>query len=152
MINKILPKTMVDETRSNHQQLFIRYTVAILVDFVVLGLCNEYSDYVTIDSFTFALLAALLLQVLLQVTLVIEHRISKYFKSKPGLRPKVLRIFSVWAVLFGSKLLILEAISFACGEHIVFSGWWHGVVTFIVVVCLILLAEYLVKRLYDSLA
>ncbi len=152
MIDKIIPKEIIVEERSNHQQMFIKYTMGTLVDLVVLGLCNQYSSYVTIDSFSLALLAAVLLQALLQITLVIEHRISNYFKTKSGTRPKVMRILSVWSVLFGSKLLILEAISFACGEHVAFHGWWHGVVTFIFVVIAILLAEYLVKRIYDSLA
>ena len=152
MIDKIIPKTITDEKRSNHQKMFIKYTMGTLVDLVVLGLCNQYSSYVTIDSFSLALLAAVLLQALLQVTLVIEHRISNYFKAKTGTRPKVMRFFSVWAVLFFSKLLILEAISIACGDHVVFSGWWHGVLTFIVVVIVILFAEYLVKRIFDSLA
>jgi len=151
MIEKVIPKEIIVEKRSNHQKMFIKYTMGTLVDLVVLGLCNQYSSYVTIDSFSLALLAALLLQVLLQFTLLIEHRISHYFKSKPGNRSKVMRILSVWGVLFSSKLLILEAISFACGKHVVFLGWWHGVVTFIFVVTLILLAEYLVKRIYDSL-
>ena len=44
---------VVEETHSNHQQLFNKYTMGTLVDLTVLGLCNEYSDYVTINSFSF---------------------------------------------------------------------------------------------------
>ncbi len=151
MINNILPKEQV-EPRSNHQQLFIRYTLAILIDLTVLNLFNEYWDYVLIDSFSISLLAAVLLQLLLQLTLVIEHRIASYFKSKSGLRPKMLRLFSSWVVLFVSKLIILEAINFAFGNHVLFTGPIHGLVAFILVVIAILAAEQTIIRIYNSLA
>ena len=151
MISNILPKKQA-EARSNHQQLFIRYTLAILIDFTVLNLFNEYWDYVIIDSFSISFLAAVLLQLLLQVTIVIEHRIASYFKSKSGLRPKILRLFSSWIVLFISKLIILEAINFTFGSYILFSGPIHGLVAFIIVVIAILVAEQLIIRIYKSLA
>ena len=152
MIDKIIPKKMADETHSNHQRLFMKYTLGVLVDLTVLGLFDEYCDYVVIDSFSLALLAAVLLQVSLKATLVIEHRISHYFKSKSGVQAKVLRFFSVWAVLFVSKLLILEAINLACGDHVLFKGIYHGVLIFVIVVTAILLAEAIMKKIYDSLA
>ena len=56
-------------TASGRQRLFSRYAIAILVDLVVLNLFAEYSSRVTIDTFTTSLLAAILLQLLLQATL-----------------------------------------------------------------------------------
>lgn len=151
MINKILPKKQA-EPRSNHQQMFIHYTLAILIDLTVLNLFNEFWEYVLIDSFLTSLFAAILLQVLLQATLVIEHRIASYFKSKSGMNAKVLRILSSWAVLFISKLIILEAINITFGDHVLFTGPIHGVVVFIVVVIAILIAEYITLRIYRSLS
>ena len=151
MISNILPKEQA-EARSNHQQLFIRYTLAILIDLNVLNIFNEYWDYVIIDTFSISFLTAVLLQLLLQVTIVIEHRIASYFKSKSGLRPKILRLFSSWIVLFISKLIILEAINFTFGSHVLFSGPIHGLVAFIIVVIAILVAEQFIIRIYKSLA
>ncbi len=151
MTNKIFQKKLAGSF-SNYQQLFIRYTLAVLIDLTVLGLFNEYWNYVIIDSFSIALLAAVLLQVLLKITIAIEHRIARYFKSKAGLRPKVLRLLSSWAVLFSSKLIILWAIDIACGNHVLFSGPIHGLVAFIVVVIAILVAEQIITRIYNSLA
>ena len=76
---------------SKHQQLFIRYTLAVLVDLTVLNLFNEYWSFVYIEFFSISLLTAILLQFLLQVTIAIEHRVAGYFKTKTGLRAKVLR-------------------------------------------------------------
>lgn len=151
MINKILPKKQGD-SRTNHQQLFTRYTLAVLIDLTVLNLFNEFWEYVLIDSFLISLLAAILLQVLLQATLVVEHRLAGYFKSKSGMKAKVLRILSTWTVLFISKLIILEAINITFGHHVLFTGPIHGVVVFIVVVIAILLAEYILMRIYKSLS
>ncbi len=55
--------------------------------------------------------------------------------------PKVMRFLSAWAILFVSKLIILEAINYAFEDHILFLGLYHGIVAFIFVVAGILLAE-----------
>ncbi len=133
------------------QQLFIRYFTAILIDLTVLNLFDEYWDLVVIESFTVSLLAALLLQILLQITLKIEHRIAAYFKSKPGVFAKVMRVLSAWAVLFGSKFAILEVIDIAFGDEVLFKGPYHGIVAFIVVIVVMLVAEVTVVRITKRL-
>jgi hypothetical protein len=133
----------------NHRQtLYIGYTLCVLVDLVVLNLFAEHWDAVVIDSFTISLLAAVLLQVLLKATLAIEHRIAAYFNAKPGTGAKVLRWLSAWAVLFGSKFVILEAVNLAFGEHVEFGG----IVPFIVVVFAIIITEVILTRIYYALA
>ena len=53
------------EIPSTNQKLFVRYFTAILTDLVVLNLFAEFWRHVVIDSFSIALLAAVLLQILL---------------------------------------------------------------------------------------
>ena len=137
---------------SRHQQLFFRYTFAVLVDLTVLNLFNEYWGYVYIEFFSVSLLAAILLQLLLKVTLAIEHRVAGYFKGKPGLRPRIMRGLSAWAILFGSKLIILEAINLSFGDSVVFGGPIHGLVAFIIVVIAIIAAEQGFLWVYRTLA
>ena len=48
---------------SNRQRLFLLYFVGALVDLVVLGLFNEYSDKVYVDTFTTMLLASIVFRV-----------------------------------------------------------------------------------------
>lgn len=136
---------------TGRQQLFIRYFTAILIDLTVLNLFDEYWDYLVIESFTISLLAALLLQVLLKITLRVEHRIAAFFKAKAGTAAKVMRVLSAWAVLFGSKFLILEAINIAFGDQVLFKGPYHGIVAFIVVIVVMLTAEIIVVRLNKRL-
>jgi len=145
----LLPATAEGPTDS--QRLFVRYFTAILIDLLVLNLFVEYSKKVSVDSFTTSVLAAVLLQILLKVTIAIEHRVGAYFKAKPGALMKFLRYFCAWLVLFGSKFVILEALTFAFGDKVRFEGRFHGLLTLIVVVVVMLIAEEVIVRIYRRL-
>jgi len=142
---------IVTGTIVRNQVLFVRYFNAVLVDLVVLGLLNEYWSRVDIDSFTVALLAALILQVLLKVSLGLEHKVGMYFKKKSGLTAKVMRIVSAWVILFVSKLIILWAIDVAFGNSFIFHGKFHGVLPFLVLIIVIIMAEKLVQKIFLAL-
>ena len=140
------------ELPTNAQRLFVRYLMATLIDLTVLNLFDEYWSFVTVDSFTISILAAVILQVLLKATLALEHRVAVFFSSKSGAMAKFLRLFSAWLILFGSKFVMLGVIDFAVGDEVAFSGPLHGVVPFIVVVVVMLAAEELFVRFYRWLA
>lgn len=140
------------EAPSNNQRLFMRYFTAILIDLVVLNLFVEYTDKVFVDSFTISMLAAVLLQVLLKLTIAVEHRVAAWFKARPGRFMTFMRWFCAWLVLFGSKFVILEAIVQVFGDSVRFEGRFHGIITLIVVVVVMLLVEELVVRFYRKLA
>ena len=140
------------EAPSDRQRLFLRYFTGTLIDLVVLGLFAEFSDKVFVDSFSTVLLAAIVLQILLKVTIAIEHRVATYFKSKPGGFMTFMRWFSAWLILFGSKFVILEALSFAFEEDVRFEGVFHGIVWLIIVVVVMIIVEELIVRFYRKLA
>jgi hypothetical protein len=140
------------EAPSNKQRLFLRYFTGILIDLVVLNLFVEYTDKVFVDSFTISLFAALLLQILLKATIAVEHWVAGFFKGKPGGFMKFMRFFCAWLVLFGSKFVILEALTFAFGDAVRFVGAFHGIIVLIVVVVVMLLVEELIVRFYRRLA
>ena len=60
--------------------------------------------------------------------------------------------FIAWLILFGSKFVILEALSQVFGTKVHFGGMWHGVIALIVVVVVMLLAEEIMVRVYRKLA
>jgi hypothetical protein len=142
----------IPKTISRKQQLFLRYFTAVLVDLAVLNFFAEYWDKVTITSFGVSLFVAIVLQVLLKMTISLEHRIAEYFKSHQSLKMKISRILSTWFILFSSKFVMLGVLQFIFADAIIFSGAYHGVVAFIIVVFAILITEYLITRLYESLA
>ena len=140
------------EIPSDKQRRFMRYFTAVLIDLVVLNLFAEYWDKVYVDTFTTSLLAAIVLQILLKVTIAAEHWVIGLFKGKTGKFNTFLKFFCAWLILFGSKFVILEALSLAFGENVNFTGMWNGIVPLIVVVMVMLLAEELVVRFYRRLA
>ena len=135
----------------SRQQLFMKYSLAVLIDLVVLGLFNQYWGYVFIETFTIALLTAILLQFLLQIAIKIAHYVAGFLEKK-GFTGKVQRAISAWAVLFVSRLVILETIDLSFGDSVEFSGPIHGVVSFLTVVIVIIIAEQLMIWIYHSLS
>lgn len=131
----------LDQTPTLRQRTFVRYFVAILIDLVVLNLFAEYWQQVVVSSFTVSLLAAVLLQLLLKATIALEHRVAAYFSARAGGLARLMRFFCAWVVLFGSKFVILEAVNLAFGDDVRFYGMLDGLVTLIIVVVVMLLAE-----------
>ena len=141
-----------EHTPSRRQRVLLRYFSATLVDLAVLGLFAEYWEHVSVESFTVMLLAAVVLQVLLKLTIVVEHRVAAYFNARPGGFNRFMRFFAAWLVLFGSKFVILEALVLAFGDRISFGGPFHGIVALIVVVVVMLAVEAALVKLYRRMS
>ena len=139
----------LDHTPSARQRTTLRYVMAVLVDLVVLNLFIEYwPSMVSASSFTVTLLAAVILQVLLKLTIVLEHKVAAYWNARPGGFAKFMRFFTAWLILFGSKFVILEALVLAFGDRLKFGGPLHGVVVLIAVVVAMLVAEVILVKIY----
>lgn len=132
---------------TSQQRYFIRYLLFVLVDLTVLNLFVEYWHHIVIDSFTISLFTAFLLQVLLRLTTKIERQIADHFRVQPGKGALVRRVLATWLVLFSSKFVILEAVDLIFGDHVDFGG----IIPFICVVSVMLLAELLLTRLFYRL-
>jgi hypothetical protein len=141
----------MEHTPSLRQRAFLRYLTATLVDLAVLGLFAEYWEHVSVNSFTIMVLAAVLLQVLLKLTIVVEHRVATFFNARPGGFNKFMRFFTAWLILFGSKFVILEALALAFGDRLHFGGPFHGIVALIVVVVAMLAVEAALVKFYRRL-
>ena len=133
---------------NNRQTLFIGYMLCVLVDLVVLNLYVEFWDKVVIDSFLLSLLTAGVLQLLLKIVMKIEHRIATYFNAKEGTGAKVMRWLSAWAVVFGSKFVMLWIVDIVFGEHVELGG----IISFYAVIFSIIFAELAITRIYYALA
>jgi hypothetical protein len=98
---------------NKRQLIFFSWTKDVLIYIIVLNLFVEYNPIIIIDSFTISIFTAILLKILLEIILKLEHKVSAVFKAY-----KVLRILLVWLILFGSKFLILEVVDLVFGEHV----------------------------------
>ncbi len=104
------------------QRRFGSLMADVLIYVAVLNLFVEYSD-VIIDSFTISILTAIVLKLLLDVIVASEHRVSEFFKRRQRPLSNVLRVLSVWLILFFSKFLILETVDFVFGDHVELGGF-----------------------------
>jgi hypothetical protein len=150
MVHNFLPAEAA--LPSDRQRLFLLFFTGTLLDLVILGLFNEYSEHVYVKDFTTLLLASIVLQVLLKLTIAAEHRILALFTGKTGAAWKTFKFFVAWLILFGSKFVILEAISLAFDRDVHFSGVLHGIVWLIIVVVTMVIVEESFVRLYRRLA
>ena len=146
----LMPRSAV--APSDRQRTFARYYTGALIDLVILGLFNEYSDKVHVYDFTTLVLASILLQFMLKWTIIAEHHVLSYFAGKTGFAWKSLKLLVAWLILFGSKFVILEALSLAFGDLVQFHGLFHGIVWLIIVVVIMLVGEETVARFYRKLA
>jgi hypothetical protein len=149
-IHGFLPATA--EMPTDRQRLFVRYLTGTLIDLVVLNLFAQYWLAVHVDSFSISLLAAVVLQVLLKLAIAAEHQVADFFNARQGGFMKFMRYVGAWFVLFASKFVILEALSFIFGSTIHFDGRWHGIIPLIIVVVTMLIAEEVVVRIYRKVA
>jgi hypothetical protein len=145
-IHGFLPATA--EMPTDRQRLFLRYFLGVLIDVVILNLFDEYSDGVFVESFTLSLLAAVLMQALLKATIALEHYVAEYFNARRGPIMKFMRFFGAWLVLFASKFVILESLSFVFGDRVRFEGIMHGLVPLIIVVVVMVVTEEAIARFY----
>lgn len=132
---------------TEQQNRFASYAIDVLIYLVVLNLFVEYSSAIVIDSFTISIFTAFVLKILLDVVLSAEHRVSEFFASREGQLAKVLRIGSVWLILFLSKFLILEVIDIIFGEHVELGGF----LDVILLVIVMMVAREVFARIYASL-
>jgi hypothetical protein len=139
------------EPPTDRQRLAIRYFTGVLIDLTLLNLFAEYWHAVQVSSFTVSLLAAILLQALLKLTMWVEHHVAVFFNARPGGFNKFMRFFGAWLVLFGSKFVILEAIALVFQGRVHFEGPFHGIIALIVVAVVMVVVEELIARFFRKL-
>ncbi|MCP5029262.1 MAG: hypothetical protein GY929_23560 [Actinomycetia bacterium] len=104
---------------SGRQLVFIGTVTNVLVNIVVLNLFVEYLDKVIIDRFTISVFTAVLLTALLWLITRIEERVHHFFFDEhEGTGSRILGVAVIWAILFGSKFLILEVVDWVFGDHV----------------------------------
>ncbi|GAA4874968.1 hypothetical protein ACFQ34_05800 [Pseudonocardia benzenivorans] len=119
--------------------------VDLFVYTVVLNLFVEYLPGVISETFTLSLLTAVLLKVVLEVVLVAKKRVVGRFRAASTRTGKVVAGVMVWAVAFGSKFLVLEAVDLVFGDRVGLGGFFS--VTLLVVT--LLLARAAVRVLLE---
>ena len=132
--------------------MFLIFTLFVLADLTVINLFDEYANsYFHISSFSASIVMAVILQILLVITIKIEHKIADFFKSKEGVINLILRILVTWALLFGSKIIMMKIVDLILGNKIEYYGPYHGLGAFVLIIIGMIIAENLLKKVFLSL-
>ncbi len=144
-MNADTPSTM---TRA--QARYVSWVADVLVYIVVLNLFVEFADAIVIDSFWISILTAILLKLLLDALVGVEHRVGGYFRARDGAVYKVLGFVSIFSILFFGKFLILEVVNIVFGDE-VDLGHFVEIATLIVAMIVARGAmQWIYERLGDS--
>jgi len=139
------------ETVFNAKQLlFKELFVGTLIYAVVLGFFNDYTSVVYAKSFSTIFLAAIVLEILTYLTLLLKKRIMLWLKDKQGAGYKVLMFFCVWLVLFLSKFVFIWAIDVTFGDAMNINGFFGVLWVVLSVTVVHKLADKIFKSLGDS--
>jgi len=120
--------------------------VDVFVYVVVLNLFVEYFPQVLSETFTLSLLTAVLLKGVLEIVVAAKNRVKARFRQASTPAGKVVAAVLLWAVLFGSKFLVLEAVALVFGDRVSLGGFFS--VTLLILA--LLLSRAGVRRLLQS--
>ena len=96
--------------------------IDVFVYVVVLNLFVEYLPRVLSETFTLSLLTAVLLKAVLELVVAAKNRVKARFRAAATPVGKAAAAGLLWAVLFGSKFLVLETVDLVFGETSASAG------------------------------
>lgn len=117
--------------------------VDVFVYVVVLNLAVEYLPAVISETFTMSLLTAIVLKIVLEVVVAIKQRVKGRFRAATTASGKIGAALLLWALLIGSKFVVLELIAIVFRGSVSLGGF--VAVTGLIIV--LLLARSGVRRL-----
>lgn len=129
------------------QALFSIWAMYLLADVVALNLLVEFVPSIVIDSFYISILTAVLLRLMIGLTLQLEHRLRGFFRRKNSTVRRILGGVTMYAILFGSKFVILEVVDIVFADHVELGGFFE-----IVAIALTLMGvEIALRQIFDWL-
>ena len=123
--------------------------VDLLVYVVVLNLFVEYLPQVLAESFTLSLLTAALLKGVLEVVVVGKDRMKARFRAAETPVGKVVAAVGLWAVAFGSKFLVLEAVDLVFGDRVSLGGFFSATLLIITLLLSRAAVRWLLQRFHQ---
>ena len=118
-----------DATTTGHRRItsaqysYADFMMDVLVYTVVLNLFVEFVDEIVIDSFLVSLLTAIVMKLMIDLINYLIALVKGYFGDKEGVGAKVLFGLTAWAIMFFSKIVILEVVQIIFEEDVDLGGF-----------------------------
>jgi len=98
--------------------------VDVFVYVVVLNLAAEYLPAVISETFTLSLLTAVVLKLVLEAVVWVKNRVKGRMKAATTMAGKIAGGLALWAVLVGSKFVVLEIVAFLFAGQVKLGGFF----------------------------
>ena len=132
------------------QRYYADAMMDVFVYTVVLNLFVEYVDSIVIDSFTVSLLTAIVMKVMIDLINLAVDQVKDYFGDEGGGLAKVLLVLSAWAIMFGSKIVILLVIQVIFEEDVDLGGFVNVLLLVVAMMVARRLSNLAFRRLGDD--
>ena len=119
---------------------------------VVMGFFNDYTDYLSVQSFSTLFLAALVMQALTYATFSFKGRVSRWYRGRTGTGTLIAHGLSIWAIMFFSKFVFLEVINIVFGSAVEITSFVGLLLIIATMVIAGRLIELIDRRLADETA
>jgi len=129
------------------QQVFLDWTLDILIYVVVINTFVQLVGDFYISSFTLSLFVAVLMKILLTLIIRFEHSAVGYFEHHSNEKLHKLSVPVALVILFLSKFLIIEIIDFVFGDKVDF----HNFIALILMLITMIATRKILEVLYDKL-
>lgn len=98
--------------------------VDVFVYVVVLNLAAQYMPAVISETFTLSLLTAVVLKLVLEAVVWVKNRVKGRMKAATTMVGKIAGGLALWAVLVGSKFVVLEIVAFLFAGQVKLGGFF----------------------------
>lgn len=106
-----------------NQKMFNDIVVGTLIYSSVLGFMNDYTNLLSIPSYSTTFLAAFVLQLLIYPTFRFKEKVVEFWNNKLTKYKKIGILLSVWAIMFFSKFIFLEILDIIFGNNFNINGF-----------------------------
>lgn len=122
-----------------YQEIFI----GTLIYVAVLGLFNDYTNIVSVRSFSTILFSSIVLELLTFGAFKLKSKIISVLKNKHGTIYRFLAFFFVWLTLFLSKFVFIWTLNLLFGDYISIHGFF-GILVVVLSVTIIHKVTYFI--------
>lgn len=109
--------------------------VDVFVYVTILNLANQFVPAVITESFAMSVATAVLLKLVLEVVLILKTRVKRRFVAAQSVPAKVVAALGFWALMVGSKFVVLELEALLLGDAVSLGGFFS--VTGLIIVLLL---------------
>lgn len=123
---------------SRNQLIFAEVLVGFLIYVLVLGLFDDYTDWIDAKSFSTIVFASMVLEALTFLTFLLKDRWIAFLSARRGELSRWQKLLAMWPIMFFSKFVFLWALDWVFGSNFDVSSF---VAILVIIACVTILAR-----------